>query len=426
MRTNQAVRVNVDLYEKYRIDSCRICGSPDLFEYLTLADMPIPNGFLREEDLNNEEPRYPLRAYVCRECTLSQLTHVVPAEIMFRNYLYIPSTSTSMVNHFKSFAAQAVERCGVLPRDLVIDIGSNDGTLLNAFKTHEATVLGIDPAENLAKLARLNGVDTIADFFSEATAKKVVKEREVHAKVITGTNVMAHVPDVHDFLRGVKALLAEDGTFIGEFPYGKDMHDKNEFDTIYHEHLSYFNVRSLQVLFEEHDLRMVDIVKQPIHGGSLRVFVKHRSSATPTSPVIDEFLADEAAAGMQEDLYYDNFAQRVESIKHDLTHLLSNLKRRSKRIVGYGAAAKGNVLLNHCNIGPDKLDYIVDSVSFKQGRFTPGTHIPIHPEERLQRDNPDYILLLAWNFADEIIAKQADFRHRGGQFILAIPHVHIR
>jgi len=416
--------VKKESYQEYRVKKCRICASTDLFEYLSLDTMPIPNGFLAEKELGGPEPHYPLGVYVCMNCTLSQLTHVIPAEIMFRNYLYIPSTSKTMIQHFESMAADAVERFDVKPGELVVDIGSNDGTLLKFFKAHEAQVLGIDPASNLAIVARMNGVNTLDDFFSSRIAKEVAASQG-KARIITATNVVAHVDDIHDFFKGVKELLAPEGVFIGEFPYGKDMHDKNEFDTVYHEHLSYFSIHSLKALFERHELKLADIVKQRVHGGSVRVFVTHKNASHKVSPAIKEFLDAEDEAGMTKREYYEAFAERVHKIRKDLTALLKKLKGEGKRIIGYGAAAKGNVTLNYCKIGTDLLDYIVDSVPYKQGRFTPGTHVPIFPELKLEKDNPDYVLLLAWNFADEIMQKQESYREKGGQFIIAIPNVRV-
>lgn len=411
-------------YEEYRVKECRICGSKNLTEYLSLGTMPIPNGFLTEEELKGPEPHYPLGVYICNDCTLSQLTHVIPAEIMFRNYLYIPSTSKTMVDHFQAMAADAVERFGVKPGELVVDIGSNDGTLLKFFKAHEVQVLGIDPASNLAIVARMNGINTLDDFFGSKIGKQVASGQG-KAKVITATNVVAHVHDIHDFFDGVTELLDKDGVFIGEFPYGKDMHDKNEFDTIYHEHLSYFSIHSLQALFERHKLKLVDIVKQHVHGGSVRVFVAHEDSKLEPTAAIKEFLDAEVEAGMKTPEYYAAFAKRVEKIREDLLAILNKLKGEGKRVIGYGAAAKGNVMLNYCKIGTDLIEYIVDSVPYKQGRFTPGTHVQIFPEMKLEKDFPDYILLLAWNFADEIMRKQEAYRQKGGQFIITIPNVRV-
>jgi SAM-dependent methyltransferase len=386
--------------------------------------MPIPNGFLTKEELKVKELRYPLGTYVCENCSLVQLTHVVPAKIMFKNYLYIPSTSSTMVNHFKTMADELTKELSLTNKDLVIDIGSNDGTMLGFFKENEVTVLGIDPATNLAQVARLRGIESIDDFFTSKLAKKVRKEKG-KAKVITATNVVAHIDNLHDLCEGVAELLHNNGVFVTEFPYLADLLDKNEFDTIYHEHLSYFTIRPLVELFKRHNMKIVDIKKLPIHGGSIRVYITKNTSKRKPAKIVQEFVNNELLKKLNTRLPYDDFSRRVAVIKRDLVGYLKKLKKNGKKVVGYGASAKGNVMLNYCNIDTRLLDYIVDSIHYKQGRFTPGTHIPIYPETRLEKDMPDYALLLAWNFADEIIQKQSKDREKGGQFIITIPYLRI-
>lgn len=418
------IKINRKESEKYRVKKCRICENTNLFEFLSLESMPIPNGFLSKEELRQQEPYYPLGTYVCEDCWLVQLTHVIPAEIMFKNYLYIPSTSTTMLTHFKSFAETVVKDFHLATKDLIIDIGSNDGSLLGYFKEHEVRVLGIDPASNLAQVARLKGIDTIDDFFTEELAKKIIKEYG-KAKIITATNVVAHVDNLHSLVAGVNNLLDKEGAFIPEFPYFVDLLEKNEFDTIYHEHLSYFTIRPLVRLFKQHEMYIYDIKKLPIHGGSIRVYVAKKGSAHKVKPSVTEFIKEELLRKLDKKVAYEDFGRRVKVIRRDLITYLKKLKSQGKTIVGYGASAKGNVLLNYCKIGPNLLDYVVDSISYKQGRFTPGTHIPIYPEIRLEKDNPHYALLLAWNFADEIIRKQMKYRERGGQFIITIPYLRV-
>ncbi len=410
--------------DMYQLKKCRICDSKKLYHFLDLKSMPIPNGFLTKEELKEEEPRYPLGVYVCENCSLVQLTHVVPADIMFKNYLYIPSTSSTMVNHFKTMAEEQVKEFSLNSKDLVIDIGSNDGTLLGFFKENEIQVLGIDPATNLAQVARLRGIEVVDDFFTSDLAKKVRKEKG-KAKLITATNVVAHINNLHDLCEGVSLLLNNNGIFITEFPYLTDLLDKNEFDTIYHEHLSYFAIRPLAELFKRHKMKIVNIKKLPIHGGSIRVYVAKNSSKQKPSKIVQEFMSNELLKKLNTRMPYDDFARRVSVIKRDLVDYLKKLKKGGKKVVGYGASAKGNVLLNYCNIDASLLDYIVDSIHYKQGRYTPGTHIPIYPETRLEKDIPDYTLLLAWNFADEIIQKQSAYREKGGQFIITIPYLRI-
>jgi len=386
--------------------------------------MPIPNGFLKKEELKNKEPYYPLGVYVCESCWLVQLTHVIPAEIMFKNYLYIPSTSSTMLSHFKEMADELIKTFSLKQHDLVVDIGSNDGTLLGYFKEQEMKVLGIDPATNLVQVSRLKGIDTWDEFFTSKLAKKVVKEKG-KAKIITATNVVAHIHNICDLCEGVKLLLDNNGIFVMEFPYLLDLIDKNEFDTIYHEHLSYFSITPLVKLFGKHNLRIIDIKKMPVHGGSIRVYVAKTNSKHKQKSAVKDFLHNEVLKKIDKRSIYDDFARRVKVIKRDLVDYLKDLKKQGKKVIGYGAAAKGNVLLNYCGIKTNLLDYIVDSISYKQGRYTPGTHIPIYPELRIEKDMPDYVLLLAWNFADEILKKQVKYRERGGQFIITIPYLRI-
>lgn len=410
-------------YKEYLLSNCRICGSRNLHPFLSLGSMPIPNGFLSQNQLKRSEEHYPLGVFVCEDCWLVQLTHIIPAEIMFRNYLYIPSTSTTMLRHFKLLAKDVIKKYKLKKNDLVIDIGSNDGTLLGFFKEDEIPVLGIDPASNLAQVARLKGIDTVDDFFNAELASKIVKTKG-KAKIITATNAIAHIHDLHSVCEGVKILLDKDGVFVTEYPYLLDLLDKNEFDTIYHEHLSYFAIRPLIKLFKQHDMRIIDIYHSPmIHGGSIRVFAVKKESKHRQNKVVNEFIKNELLKKLDKKTTYDEFSRRVKSIRRELIAFLKRLKKQNKTIIGYGASAKCNVLLNYCNITTDLLDYIVDSIPYKQGKYTPGTHIPIYPENRLNKEQPDYALLTAWNFADEILRKQISFREKGGQFIITIPYL---
>lgn len=409
---------------KYAIHRCRVCKSKRLYFFLSLGEMPIPNGFLSKKELKKKEPKYPLAVCVCEDCHLVQLTHTIPSEIMFKNYLYIPSTSTTMQKHFHSMAQTLTKQQDLQSGDLVVDIGSNDGTLLGYFRELEMNVLGVDPAENLAKVATMKGIETLPLNFTDVLAKKIVKKKG-NAKVITATNVFAHIDDVHSVCAGVKSLLAPEGIFVIEFPYLLDLLEKNEFDTIYHEHLSYFAIYPLTVLFATHALRIVDIHRIPVHGGSLRIIVKHATKNQQVAPIVEELLHEERLRKMNTKIPYDDFARRVKTIRRDLVAYLKRLKKGGKQIVGYGASAKGNVLMNYCGITLDILDFIVDSIPYKQGRYTPGTHIPIYSEQKLTKEKPDYALLLAWNFADEILRKQNAYRENGGQFIITIPFLRI-
>lgn len=403
---------------------CRICSSTKLHTFLDLGSMPIPNGFLTKAQLPGKEERYPLKACVCTSCWLVQLTHVIPAEIMFKNYVYIPSTSTTMLEHFQSLSDESGKKAHLRKNNLVIDIGSNDGTLLSYFQKKGVHILGIDPAENLAKEANGQGIPTLVCYFTSKLAGEVLADHGP-AKIITATNVVAHIDDLHDAVSGVRALLHPEGLFVMEAPYLVDLIDNNEFDTIYHEHLSYFAVSPLQKLFAMHNLHIVDIVKQSVHGGTIRVYVAHIDSNHHVHPRVENYITEEKVKQFHTLLPYDQFASRVKDMKKELILLLKRIKKEGKSIIGYGASAKGNVLENYCNITSDILDYIVDTTLYKQGKYTPGTHIRIYPEQKLQKDEPDYALLTSWNFAEEILQKNKEYREGGGQFIIPVPFLKI-
>ncbi|MBI5494418.1 MAG: class I SAM-dependent methyltransferase [Deltaproteobacteria bacterium] len=405
-----------------RVTRCRLCGGADLHPFLDLGAMPIPNGFLEKKDLGAPEPRYPLGVAVCETCWLAQLTHVVPAELMFSNYLYVPSTSTTMLDHFGRLARDLITRYRLGSDDLVLDIGSNDGTLLTFFRRQGLQVLGVDPASNLARLARMQGVNTLDVLFSSALAAEIA--RNARPRLVVATNVMAHVSDLHDLCEGVRTLLADDGVLVVEFPYLADLLRRNEFDTIYHEHLSYFSLQPLVRLFSQHGMVVFDVEDLPVHGGSLRIHAGRAGRGRTASARVAALLEEEART-LQGRAAYDEFAGRVHTNMARLVELLESLKADGRRVVGYGASAKGNVLLNSCRVDTRLVEYVVDSIPYKQWRFTPGMHLPVYPEQKLDEDRPDYVLLFAWNFLEEIMAKQAAFRARGGRFILAVPDVRV-
>ncbi len=408
--------------EVFKLEVCRACDSSNLFLFLQLGPTPVPNGFLKAYHRHGAEKFYPLDVSFCRDCGLVQLAHVVSPKVMFKNYVYIPSTSETMRTHFASLADQAMKKAAAKKGDLVLDIGSNDGTLLRSFSLLGMEILGVDPAENLAKKANKEGVRTLPELFTKELSKKIKKEYG-QAKIITATNVVAHVHDLHDFLEGIKISLSDEGLFIAEFPYLIDLIEKAEFDTIYQEHLSYFSITPFEKLLKKHDLYLIDVQRLSIHGGSVRVFVSKKPKSK--NGQVEKLLQLEKKKGILDPQTYLRFRKKVDRVRHELVQLLWSLRLENKKIVGYGASAKGNIILNYCRIGPETLDYIVDSISYKQGKFTPGMHIPIFPEAKLLKDQPDYTLLLAWNFADEIIKKQAEYRKKGGKFILAIPKLTI-
>lgn len=407
-----------------RVRFCRICGYSPLKSFLKLGPLPTPNGFLTKQDLKKKEAKYPLTIGRCINCGLVQLTEVVQPKIMFHNYKYIPSASRTMVDHFDEMAENVFKHQRLKKGAFVVDIGSNDGTLLKSFKKRGAKVLGVDPAQNLAEIANSQGIETLAEFFDSRLASKVIKKYG-KANVITATNVVAHVPNLDSLFSGVYNLLSEKGVFVAEFPYLVDLLENTEFDTIYQEHLSYFSVKPLTFLANKHDFWIADIQKQDIHGGSIRVFMTKGNSKRQLSKSVLGLLALEDSKSLYEAAIYNEFVERVEAKKLELTKLLKQLKKEGFKIIGLGASARGNILMNYFGINNKILDYIVDSTPYKQGLYTPGHHIPIFPESKILEDQPDYILLLAWNFKDEILKKQDMYRKRGGKFILIVPEVEI-
>lgn len=408
--------------EVVKLKKCRVCNNRNLFTFLQLGPTPVPNGFLEFKQLNKAEKFYPLDLCVCIKCGMVQLAHVVNPNVMFRNYVYIPSTSETMKKHFNKLAQDVSKNFKEYAEKLVIDVGSNDGTLLKSFQQLGFRVLGVDPAKNLAKQACKEGVETLSRLFTKSEAKKIAKKYG-KASIITGTNVVAHIHDLHDFMDGVRELLGDDGIFIVEFPYLVDLLDKVEFDTVYQEHLSYFAITPFMKLLEMHKLNIFNVERLQIHGGSVRI--KIDKGERKVGKNLKKLIELEKKKAISKKETYLKFRKRVDKIRHELVQLLWRLKLKNKRIIGYGASAKGNIILNYCRIGPETLDFIVDSISYKQGKYTPGMHIPIFPEDKINQEMPDYTLLLAWNFADEIIEKQKKYQERGGKFILSVPEVKI-
>lgn len=405
-----------------KLSKCRICGSKEIHQFLDLGQMPLPNGFLSEEKLEQHESFFPLKVSFCSSCTLVQLAHVVDSELMFRNYSYIPSASHARIENFGQIIKEMISRFPKTKNSLAVDIGSNDGSLLLEFKKEGVKTLGVDPAENLAKVAELRGIHTLPTFFSSTSARGIVKKFG-HANYITATNVVAHIDNLHDFFSGIRLLLSPEGLFVCEFPYVVDLLQKNYFDTIYHEHLSYFSVTALVNILGRKKLKIVDIRRTPIDGGALRLTIaKDRSSYVPSTS-ITELLDLEKSLKLQEMDVYRKFGDRIQELKKEIQKVLYELKKKKKTIAGYGAAARGNILLNYCGIDHNLLDFIVDSTSYKQGLFTPGTHIPIFPESEIDVRKPDYIIILAWNFAQEIMEKQSRYYKAGGRFIVPVPKV---
>lgn len=392
-------------------------------EFLDLGQTALANQFLAAGEINGSEPKYPLRVGFCHGCHHVQLTESVPPREMFENYLYISSASDTLKNHLWDLSDQLVRRYGLGTRDMVIDIGCNDGTLLRGFQRHGVRSLGVDPAQNLAAFTDGSGIERYTELFSAASAKEIVA-RWGHASLISATNTFPHIQDPADFVAGIKTALKPGGVFVIEMHYLLDMIEQVAFDTIYHEHVSYWALGPMKRVFEDHGMRVVNAERLPLHHGQLRVAVQRRGEGT-VQPGVDEILSGERAAGLDQFSTYQEFAARAKKIKRDLHETLSDLARKGERVAGYGAPAKGNTLLGFLDIGPELLPYIVDRSPLKQGLFTPGTHIPVVAPVRLLADQPDYVLLLAWNFVDEIVEQQAEYRKRGGKFMVPVPEVRI-
>lgn len=409
-----------------RLITCNVCKGKKFYDFLDLGEIPIPNGFLSRDELKKKEKRYPLVVTLCTSCYLVQLKYLVNPEIMFKNYLYIPSSSQTRLNHFKELACKVKGKFELKKKSLVIDVGSNDGSLLNCFKNLDVQVLGIDPAENLATIAELNGIPTIQSYFNPQIGRRIVKEYK-KASVVTATNVVAHIGDLHEFIKALDIVMDENGVFICQFPYLLDLIQQSQFDTIYHEHLSYFSLKPLIKLASLSNLEIFDIERNDLDGGSIRLYWKKKSNKKLPlyKEQLEKMIKLEEAAGLYEKNIYDFFAKKVKRMKKSITEELIRIKEKNKHIVGYGAAAKGNILLNYFKIGTDIVDYIVDSTPYKQGLYAPGTHIPIYEEAKIYQTNPEYILILAWNFKDEIIQKNQQYKKDGGKFIICVPDLEI-
>jgi SAM-dependent methyltransferase len=405
------------------LTACRSCGGTELPLVLSLGAMPLANALVSPEGAPASDPRYPLELVLCTGCSLLQITETVPPEELFRDYRYFSSFSDTMVEHARAIATRVAASCKLGPESLAAEIASNDGYLLKAYVDLGIPVLGIEPARNVAKVAEERGVRTISEFFGRELAARLVAEGK-RADVLHANNVMAHVPDINGVVAGIATFLAPGGTFITESPHVVPMIDHVEFDTTYHEHLFYYSLTAQLALYARHGLEIVDVEKLPIHGGSLRTYVKHAGVSAPT-PAVAALLAEEAAWGVASLTAYRGFAEKVGRLKTNLTKLVRDLRKEGKRVAAYGAAAKGTTLLNHFGLGADDIDFVVDRSSHKQGRLVPGVRIPILAPEELARRAPDYCLLLTWNFADEILAQQQAYRAAGGRFIIPIPEVRV-
>jgi hypothetical protein len=403
--------------------TCRSCGATEGQLVLDLGSQPLANSLLLPQDLARGESRFPLKVFVCSSCWLLQINDVIQPGELFTDYPYLSSISDTTLEAAKTAARRYMDDFGLGHDSLVVEIGSNDGYLLKNFVAADVPSLGIEPAANIASISRKGGIETLAKFFSADLAQDLVTSGR-RADLILGNNVLAHSPEINDFVAGLALLLERDGWIVLEFPYACDLMERVEFDTIYHEHVFYFTLTSLIPLFARHNLAIADVERIPIHGGSLRLFASHPGER-PEKPSVNWLLGEEKAKGVMSHFYYGDFEGRVRNIKAALVNQLHELKEKGHSIAAYGASAKGSTLLNYCGIGAEVIDFIADRSRAKQGRLAPGTHLPIVPVEELLARQPDYTLLLTWNFADEILEQQAEYKRRGGQFIIPIPEVRV-
>jgi novobiocin biosynthesis protein NovU/D-mycarose 3-C-methyltransferase len=402
-----------------RLTRCRICRSADVQRFLSLGPTPLANSFLKPEQLDQPEEYFPLDLALCGDCGLVQLLQVVDPARMFSNYLYLTSTSQQIPKHFAAYAEEVVDRFFRSKQDLFIEIGSNDGTLLRAAQAKGVRVLGVEPATNIAKVANERGIPTLNRFFHRKAAEEIAAQHG-KAQAIVANNVVAHIDDVADLAGGLEQLLAPEGVFVFEVPYLADMVAKVEFDTAYHEHLSYFALHPLTRLFASVGMEIFDARRVGVHGGSVRVFAR-RSRGKGGKENAEALLREEAKLGLTEFKTFQRFAQQSLEVKARLVRMLTDFAAQGTRVAGYGAPAKGNTLLNFCGIGPDLVAYVQDTTPIKQGLFTPGTRIPVVAPAHFQSHPPEVALLLAWNFEAEILAKEQGFRARGGKFLIPVP-----
>jgi trans-aconitate methyltransferase len=399
---------------------CRFCGAPLELTVVDLGKSPLCERFLRANELEEMEPFYPLHVRACERCWLVQLPSFVPPAEIFAEYAYFSAYSTSWVEHARQYVETVVERLRLGPQSFVVELASNDGYLLQHFLPLGVPVLGIDPARNVAEAAEARGVPTLVDFFGVELAGQLVAEGK-RADLIVGNNVLAQVPDLNDFVRGLAILLAPEGVVTLEMPHLARLLEDVQYDTIYHEHFGYFSLSAIKEVLAAHGLSVVDVDELSSHGGSLRVWAQHASTSPEPSSAVSRVLAAEREAGLRDRRAYERFSAQVRESKRALLSLLIELRRAGKQVVGYGAPGKGNTLLNYCGIRTDLLDYTVDRNPYKHGRFTPGTHIPIHPPERIAETRPDVIVILPWNLAREISDQLIYTADWGAKLVVPIP-----
>ena len=403
---------------------CRFCEADLTQTFVDLRLTPLANRYLTAEELSQAGRFYPLHAYVCSRCLLVQLSEYESPEEIFSDYAYFSSYSQSWLDHCRAYAEMIAGRLSLGPESNIVELASNDGYLLQYFQAMGLPVLGIEPAKNVARIAIDKGIPTETFFFGSETAR-TLREQRGAANLLIGNNVLAHVPQINDFVDGMRVLLAAGGVITMEFPHLLRLIERNQFDTIYHEHFSYFSFAAAERIFARHQLRLFDVEELATHGGSIRIYICHDGDGRMTEPRVEQMRALERSNGLDRIETYLGFGEKVAAVKRDLLEFLIGARRRGENVVGYGAPAKGNTLLNYCGIGTDFLEFTVDRNPFKQGRFLPGTHVPVYEPEEIRRRKPRFVLILPWNLREEIMEQMACVRDWGGRFVTAIPHLEI-
>lgn len=406
--------------------NCRFCGNQLTHEFIDLVNSPLSNSFLTKDQLNEPEVFYPLRLFICDKCFLVQIDEYKKSDEIFnQDYAYFSSFSSSWLGHAKRYVDMITDRLRLKTASFVIEIASNDGYLLQYFNEKQIPCLGIEPSANTAQAAREKGIDTLEEFFGVELAGRLAKDGK-KAELIIGNNVLAHVPDINDFVAGLKIALKNDGVVTMEFPHLMCLVEDNQFDTIYHEHFSYLSFHTVRQIFTKHGLIIFDVEKLPTHGGSLRIYARHEEDESKTIMLnVKNLHEKELAAGMLELNYYLNFKQKANKVKCGLLSFLLEQKNRGKKMVAYGAAAKGNTLLNYCGVKKDLIRFVVDASPHKQGKFLPGSHIPVVAEEEIEKTKPDYVIILPWNIKDEITSQLSYIQEWEGKFVVPIPEIKI-
>lgn len=406
---------------------CRFCKTELEYVFIDLVNSPASNSFLSKEQLNEPETFYPLKVYTCDKCFLVQIDEYKKSDAIFNSeYAYFSSFSSTWLQHAKNYTSMMIDRFSFNESSQIIEIASNDGYLLQYFKEKNIPVLGIEPAANTAGVAIAKGIKTIIEFFGTELANRLANELNVKADLLLGNNVLAHVPNIVDFVKGMKIILARSGVITMEFPHLMQLVENNQFDTIYHEHFSYLSFYTVKQIFESHGLAIFDVEEIQTHGGSLRIYAKHKEdSQKPVSPNVSALLKKEAGKGMTTLAYYNNFQEKALRVKLDLISFLVEQKRAGKNVAAYGAAAKGNTLLNYCGIKNDLIDFAADANPHKQNKWLPASHIPVVNESHLKDNHPDYVVILPWNLKEEIMEQLSYIRQWGGKFVIPIPELEV-